>query len=228
MDLKRNERFFKQNDTLRLISGGMLIVGLIWFWVGWSAASYYVPCVIVPLGLVLFLITSARHVPESEIRGNIQKALAELGRDVEQAPDFHTRVLKTPIPYRGESFVFDERAHAARRGKDAKLLTDIYQATAIYFTQEALLVRGVTVNLSSGAVDMQVQRIMWSELAAATVTPYELHIGLTNKKNAMATGRGAWLEVRGKEGDVLYVAAVPNDMDAEDLCTQINKRVAKE
>ena len=228
MDLKRNERFFKQNDTLRLVSGGMLIIGLIWFWVGWSAASYYVPCVIVPLGLVLFLVASARHVPESEIRGNIQKALAELGQDVEQASDFHTRVLKMPAPYRGESFVFDERARAARRGKDAKLLSDLYQATVIYFTQEALLVRGMTVDLSGGTVTTDAQKILWSELAMATVIPYEVRIGLSNKKNTTAMGRGAWLEVQGSEGEILYRAAVPNDMDADDLCSQINKRAAKE
>ena len=228
MDLKRNERFFKQNDTLRLISGGMLIVGLIWFWVGWSAASYYVPCVIVPLGIVMFLVTSARHVPESEIRGNIQKALSALGQDVEQAPDFHTHVLKVPAPYRGESFVFDERARAARRGKDAKLLSDVYQATAIYFTQEALLVRGMTVDLSNGTVESQEKKILWTELAGATVTPYELRVALSNKKNATATGRGAWLELQGSEGEVVYRAAVPNDMDAEDLCSQINKRAGTE
>ena len=228
MDLKRNERFFKQNDTLRLISGGMLIVGLIWFWVGWSAASYYVPCVIVPLGIVMFLVTSARHVPESEIRGNIQKALSALGRDVEQAPDFHTHVLKVPAPYRGESFVFDERARAARRGKDAKLLSDVYQATAIYFTQEALLVRGMTVDLSNGTVESQEKKILWTELAGATVMPYELRVALSNKKNATATGRGAWLELQGNEGEAVYRAAVPNDMDAEDLCSQINKRAGKE
>ena len=58
MDLKRNERFFKQNDVLRLLGGGLLIVGLIWFWIGRTAASYYGPCVMVPVGLILFLVTN--------------------------------------------------------------------------------------------------------------------------------------------------------------------------
>ena len=79
MDVKRNKRFLGQNDTLWLVSGGMLIFGLLWFWLGWSAASYYGPCVMVSVGFVLFLVASGRHVPESEIRTVIQRhsALAE-------------------------------------------------------------------------------------------------------------------------------------------------------
>ena len=224
MDPKRNERFFKQNDMLRLIGGGMLIVGLIWFWLGWSAASYYGPCVMVPAGLVLFLGTSARHVPESEIRGNIQKALADLARDVEENPEQSLRVLATPAPYRGESFVFDGSARLFRRGKDARLLSDVYEATALYFTQEALLLRGATVRLLDASTEMKAERLLWSELGQAVLVPYEARVGLTNQKNATATARGVWLELKGSAGQTLYRAAVPDDMDAESLCQQINKR----
>lgn len=227
MDLKRNERFFKQNDVLRLLGGGLLIVGLIWFWIGRTAASYYGPCVMVPVGLILFLVTSARHVPESEIRGNIQKALANFHENAQGSPDMKSRVLSTPAPYCAESFVFDQEAHAFRRGKDAKLLSDVYQATAICFTQDLLLVHGATVDLSNGAVKTDMQKLLWTDLEGATMIPYENKINLTNKKNAVATARGAWLELQNSDGTIAYRAAVPDDMDGEVVCQQINKWIEK-
>jgi hypothetical protein len=225
MDLKRNERFYKQNDLWRLLGGGLLIVGLIWFWIGITAASYYGPCVIVPVGLVMFLVASGRNVPESEIRGHIQKAMKDLDADITERSDFYTQVLRNPSPYRGESFVFDGRMKVARRGKDAKLLSDVYSATAIYFTKDALLLRARVLNLSDGMVENVEQKLLWEDIASAALEPYEYRITITNKRREMATARGVSLQLKSREGELLYCAPVPNDMDSEVLCQNIMKRV---
>lgn len=226
MDLKRNERFYVQNDMWRMLGGGLLIAGLIWFWLGWSAASYYGPCVMVPVGLVMFLVASARNVPESEIQGHIRKTMQDLGNDVTERPDFSRQVLRTPAPFRGEAFVFDERVSKARRGKDSKLLSDVYSATAVYFTKDALLLRGRVLNLSDGTVGNVEKKLLWEEIGSATLEEYEYRVSVTNKRHETATARGVLLQLKGREGEVLYAAPVPNDMDSEELCNNITKRSA--
>lgn len=225
MDLKRNERFFKQNDLWRVLGGALLIAGLIWFWVGWSAASYYGPCVMVPAGLVMFLVASARNVPESEIRGHIQKAMQDLGNDIAERQDLSQLILRTPAPYRGEAFVFNERTTLARRGKDAKLLSDVYSATVLYFTREALLLRGRTLSLSDGGVESVEKKLPWEDIASVSLEPYEYRVALANKRHETATVRGVELQLMGREGETLYSAPVPDDMDSEELCKYIRKRM---
>jgi hypothetical protein len=224
MDLKRNERFYKQNDLWRLLGGGLLIVGFVWFWIGFSAASYYGPCVMVPVGLIMFLVASARHVPESEIRGHIQKTMKDLDADIVEKPELFSQVLRNPTPYRGESFVYDERMKVARRGRDAKLLTDVYSATAIYFTKDALLLRGRTLNLSDGAVEDVAEKLLLTDVASATLEPYEYRVTITNKRREVAVARGVELQLKDREGRLLYCAPVPNDMDAEALCQSVMKK----
>lgn len=221
MDLKRNERFYKQNDMWRLLGGGLLIVGFIWLWVGRTMASYYLPIVMIPAGFVMFLVTSARNVPESEIRGHIQKAVQGLGNDITEHPDLSKQVLNTPAPYRGEAFAFDERMKVARRGKDAKLLSDVFCATAAYFTKDALLLRGRVVNLSDGTVQSAEFRLLWEDVGSAALEPYDVKVTMANKRRETATARGGMLTVTGKEGELLYSAPVPNDMDGEDFCKSV-------
>lgn len=226
MDLKRNERFYKQTDLWRLVGGGLLIVGFIWLWIGRSMLSYYLPVVMIPVGLVMFLVASARNVPESEIRGNIQKTMQDLGCDISERREVSATVLRTPAPYRGEAFVFDGRMKAARRGKDSKLLSDVYCATAIFFTKEALLLRGRVLDLSDGTVEGTEKKWLWESIASATVVPFEYRVTITNKRRQTATARGVELVLVSREGEELYRAPVPNDMDSEELCQHIEKMAA--
>ena len=223
MDVKRNKRFSGQNDTLRLVSGGMLILGLLWFWLGWSAASYYGPCVMVPVGFVLFLIASGRHVSESEIRTTIQRHLSDLDADITQNDEYSRRILATPGPYRGESFAFDESVNMVRRGKDAKLLSDTYCATAVFVTRDELILRGRRISLigdETKDVQLMVPR---AEVGLLEICSFESPVVLSNQRNAQATARGAILCLYKINGEMLYNAPVPNDMNAEALCSAIHR-----
>jgi hypothetical protein len=112
----------------------------------------------------------------------------------------------------------------ARRGRDAKLLTDVYSATAIYFTKDALLLRGRTLNLSDGAVEDVAEKLLLTDVASATLEPYEYRVTITNKRREVAVARGVELQLKDREGRLLYRAPVPNDMDAEALCQSVMKK----
>ena len=64
---KDGSRYYRQTDLWRLLGAGLMIVGVVWFYFGYSAASYYVPCVITPVGLVMFLVFSSRHISDNDM-----------------------------------------------------------------------------------------------------------------------------------------------------------------
>lgn len=220
MDLNRNIRFFKQSDLPRTIGAVLAVAGLIWFFFGWSAASYYGPCIMVPVGAVMFIVCAARAVPESELQQNVTRALEGLGEDV-MAEERRLGVLKNPAPFCAQGDCFNKYATMFRRGKDAKVISDVACRTMLFFTADALLVRGRRVSLSTGEIEQTELRLDWNELECAQVEPYEVRVRLTNTKKGMASVRGAVLRLMGREGQVLYTAPIHDDMEAEHLCANI-------
>ncbi len=225
MQIQRVKRFFKQTDTWRLLGGGLLIVGFLWLWLGVTAASYYGPIVMIPVGLVMFLVASARMVPESEIRQSLEKQMSDLGTDVMEDPRLSRFVLKMPAPWRGEAFAFDENTQWAKRGKDAKLLSDTYYATAIYFTEEHCLLRGRCLHLDGREIIDCNEKLLWGELGKAELIPYEEKVMLTNRRKTATMAKGVLLELRNAQDEIIWRAPVPDDMESEGLCTALNQRI---
>ncbi len=228
MNLKKIERFFGQMDAWRLIGGAMAVIGLILYMWGWSMVSYYASLAMMPIGVILFFVASARFVAESEIRQTLQKATVDVDADIVSDADLSHKLLKNAPTYRGESFAFatEEGVTMARHGKDAAILTNLYWVTTLYFTADALLLRARRVNLADGSHEDVSKRLPWEDLGSATVTSFEISVALTNRRNGRATARGAYLELNDKEGVLIYRAPVKNDMDADTLCEHINKYIA--
>ncbi len=223
-DPQRNVRYFKQNDVLRNVGAALAVVGLVWFFFGRTAASYYGPCVMVPVGAIMFIVASARAIPESEVRQNLEKALEGVGRDVTEREELRSRVLKNPPPFCAQGFYFDEHATRFRKGKDAKLFSDVYGYTMLYFTDDALLIRGRRVTLSTGESEDTSLRVEWCDVARAETTPFERRILLSNAKKTTVTARGLMLHIVGRDGELIYRAPIQNDINAEQLCESIAKR----
>lgn len=219
MDIKRNIRFFKQNDVLRLFGATVAIVGLIWFYFGMSMASYYGPIVMMPVGLALFIVCSARAVPESEIRQCVTKAQDGLGKDVTEGRE--SAYVRREFCAEGQ--YYDEYATMFRRVKDAKVLSDASCKTMLYLTDDALLIRSRRVVLATGEVEDKGLRLEWNEIGGAQIVPYETRVKLTNSRKAYAGVRGARLTLSAKDGSIVCCVPIQNDVDAEKLCEEITR-----
>ncbi len=223
MNTERNKRFFKQQPFFVPLGLGMLIVGFLMLWLGWSAFSYYFGWALIAVGFALFVILGSRQVPESELKQCIQAAKAGLGDEIAARPD---KLLKSPEPFMAEGFDYTERANCFTRGKDAKVLSDAYGATMLFFANDALLVCGRRICLTTGEVQDESLRLEWAELGGAELVPFEKSVKLTKGKNATAGVRGVMLRLYGAQGEEHYLAPIANDMDAEHLCETIARMIA--
>ncbi len=60
-------RYYKQQDWMKPVGGALAIGGGLWFWLGYSVASYYGPGILIPVGMFLFFFDAARHIGTNEI-----------------------------------------------------------------------------------------------------------------------------------------------------------------
>lgn len=172
----------------------------------------------------MFIVASARMVAESEVRQNLDKMLQGVGQDVMEREELHSRVLKNPPPFCAQGFYFEEHATLFRKGKDAKLLSDAYGYTMLYFTNDALLIRARRVTLSTGESEDTSLCAEWQTLQGAEIVPFEKQVLLSNTQKATATARGVVLQIKDRGGEILYCAPIQNDIAAEQLCEQITRR----
>ncbi|MBO5898589.1 MAG: hypothetical protein J6R04_06225 [Clostridia bacterium] len=223
MNTKKNQRFFKQKTAYVAIGLGMLIVGFLMLWLGWSAVSYYGGWALVGVGFIFFVVVGARQVPESEIRQCIERTMAGLGDDLPERPE---RIMKNPEPFLAKGHWYGEMAGNYARVKDSKVISDVYGGAKLSFTNEVLWVSARRFCLTTGEIQNDQLRIEWSALGGAEILPFEMRVRLTNSKNATAAVRGAMLRLYDVEGKDYLQTPIPNDMDAEHLCETIARMIA--
>ncbi len=226
MNTKHMQAFFKQNDLPRLLGAVLLIAGLIWFWVGQTMLSYYIPIIIVPVGLFLFIFFSAKSVSETEVRSTVEKAWEGLGDDVRNREDYATLTRNMPEPFRATGPFYLEEATCFRRGKNSTVVSDVYAATDLFFTQDSLMIRSRKICLTKGEVKDSALEIRWEDHPRAVLTPFTGQVALSNAHGSRVTVRGAMLEIYGDGDALLFRTPIHDDMDAETLCANIGRMTA--
>lgn len=225
---KDGTRYYKQTDLWRLLGAGMMIVGIIWFWLGYSMASYYVPCVITPAGLVLFLIFSSRHISDNDMEEERNHRLLDYDASVTSRNDYSRLVLKQPADVETEAYHMGGEATCFKRGKNSALVSDRYVKTHFFFTANALLVcsRALSMTLpveDERAVTDTELTLPYESIRSVELCEQNTTVTLTNTKKP-ATARWMELVVSGSDGELLRLP-VKNDMDVATLCDELNRRL---
>ena len=88
--------YYRQTDFWRILGAGLMIAGVVWFYIGYSMASYYIPCIITPVGLVLFLVFSSRHVSDADMDEERAHRLTDYDASITSRGDYSRIVLRQP------------------------------------------------------------------------------------------------------------------------------------
>ena len=225
---KDAERYYRQTDLWRLLGAGMMIVGVVWFYIGMSSASYYVPCVITPVGLALFLIFSSRHISDNDMEEERNHRLLEYDTSVTGRKDYSRYILKQPADVETEAYHMGDEAAFFKRGKNGALVSDRFIKTHFFFTNDALLVCSRALSMTvpreeEGAWTDTELVLPYDELTFAKLCENTTTVTLTNTKKP-ATAHWMELVITGKEGELLRLP-VKNDMDMSTLCDELNRKI---
>ncbi len=226
--VKDGSLYFRQKDILRPVGAVCILVGLVWFYFGMSAASYYIPSIITPLGLVLFIVGGSKNISDNDIAEQLAHAMQDYDKVVTDRDDYSRTVLHQPAPVESTAYSFGDRATYFKRGKNSTPISDRYVGTHIFFTKEALLVAARTVSIAelgtapdAGVADL-CEVYHFSSIASARLDEHTTTVKLTNSGKALSV---KWYELvlQGTDGELLRLP-VKNDMDMANLCEDINRR----
>ena len=145
--------YYRQTDFWRLLGAGLMIVGVVWFYIGFSMASYYVPCVITPVGLVMFLIFSGRHVSDSDMDEERAHRLTDYDATITSRNDYSRIVLRQPSNTETEAYHMGEPATCYKRDKNGKLVSDRFVKSHFFFTTDGLWVISRTLSMTVARED---------------------------------------------------------------------------
>ena len=224
---KDSTRYYRQIDVWQYVGAAMIIVGLVWFWLGRSMASYYIPCVITPLGLVLFLVFSSRHISDNDMLDEQKHRILDYDSQVTNRNDYTRYVLKQPADVETEAYHMGARAAYFKRGKNGTLISDRYVRTHFFFTHDNLVVCSREVSMTASREDAEAwsdtyAAIPYQGILSAVLEENQTDIILSNTKKTVTA---KWLElvITGQEGELLRVP-VKNDMDMSTLCEELKRK----
>lgn len=228
--IKDGSLYFRQKDILRPLGAVLMPIGLVWYYFGWSYLSYILPSIMVPAGLVMFIIGGAKHISDNDIAEQVEHAMLDYDKSVTDRAGFDRVVLKQPAPLEMCAYSFGADAGYFKKGKNGTLISDRYTRTHIFYTKDSLLVVGRTVSIADldeskgiGREDFDIQ-IPFSSIRQAALEPHETTVSLTNTGKA-TVAKWCELVLTGEEGELLRIP-VQNDMDAASLVEDIQHRIA--
>lgn len=225
---KDGTRYFKQTDTLRLLGGGIAIVGLVWFYFGMTYASYILPTIFTPIGVVMFILGSSRHISDSDMEEEIQKAMLNYDAWVTERADFDRLVLKHPVAVESTAYQMTSPATYFKRGKNSVPMSDICVKSHFFFTKDALLVCSRMLSITQmhepeGGVLNKELALYFADMTKAEICERVIDVTLSNTKKVLRVKQYD-LVIYGTDGEILRLP-VHNDMDTSDLCDDINRRI---
>lgn len=221
-------RYYHQNDIIRPIGMGVLVLGLLMLFFRMGYISFILATVFIPVGLVLFLVGGSKLVSDSEYQELIDRAMLDYDKSVTNMNGFERIVLKQPAPVELSSYQFGDKAKYFRRGKSSTPISDVYTRTRLFYTKDALMIVGRTLCISElnvaegkGIYDVS-ETIAFAGITSASLETREVTVTTTNTGKPM-TVKWTELVLMGREEELMRIPT-KNDMDASGLVDDLNRR----
>ena len=169
MDLKNNINYFKKSDTPKYVGMGLMVVGVLLLWLGWSYVTYIMAAAFIPVGLVLFLIGASGRASDSDIEGFIKRRLEGMEVNLAEDRTYAKRILKHIPPQSIEDYEYREGLMLTR-AKNNSLRSSEYTRAILYVLSDALYIPTRTVALTEDRVDNKLYEIPYDMISGIEIT----------------------------------------------------------
>lgn len=218
MDIKHNINFFKINNSLKAVGAGMLIVGLLLLWLGWSYISWILMLILTPSGLGLFLYVSAVRSNDSEILEDISKAVEDMSITPEDLPYYNKRAHYTQ-PFIAQGFEYSDGL-MFQKARDGSVISTKYTKSVIHSLEDRLYIKARTVSPISDDLNEVIYDILLDDIKS-----FEL-IGERTKvpyKKSYLLANNTYFLIKTDNGDIKL--PVHEDVNTDEFVEKLQKKI---
>lgn len=178
--LKRNLHYFTKTDTPLFVGIGMLIVGVVLYFVTYSYLVYIIASVLAVAGLVLTLIGASGRVTDADIDSCVARLTEGMEVDLVENPKFAKRMLRQIPMLRVQNYVYDD-ALKHKYAKSGAIRSEKLESALLYALDDRLYVVHRRISLLADECETQIIELPYAEIEDIAVT--EKQTKLTFGKN---------------------------------------------
>ena len=135
--------YFKRSDETAALGLGMLVSGLILFWLGWSIywIFFYIGIPLIPIGFALYIYGTTGRADENELKKIIQENTDAITfEDVKNSAEFRKRIPNSPTEESFGEYVFNTNV-LMKKTKSGSVISSEYVCAKMLILNDAFLVR---------------------------------------------------------------------------------------
>lgn len=184
---KQYVNYFKKWDGAAMLGGGMMVVGFLLLWLGWSYASYILSVIGLFGGLAIFLYGSIGRKHEEDFQNEVaHRAETITFRELEEDPHFRHRIPKEKIEERiFEAFDLHDGLYV-KPMKNAALCSSDYTYAKMLYLNDAFYIKTLAFSFISDKKELSVHEIYYDSLEDVTVERDRKTITTVNNKRFLA------------------------------------------
>jgi hypothetical protein len=218
MDFKHYINYFKKNENMKLIGGGILIVGFISIWLR-LGFLWLLSVMLIPAGFVMFIVGSGGRASEADIDKYISDNMDKLEVDLSEDRHYRKRILEH-IPAREvEGYLYDEGV-MLKKAKNSSIRSSKYTKAIFYTLSDELYITRRTISIVSTEKENETVEIPYDTLT---------NVEIVRQRGTKKDGKKAFLvketfiKISYGEGES-FVTPIHDDITADEFANQILKQ----
>ena len=135
--------YFKRSDNIASTGMGLLVAGVILFFLGWYFfwLFFYIGIPMIPVGLALYIYGSSGSADENELKKIIKENTDAISfADVKESAEFRRRMPKTPTEETLGGYVFGDNV-LMKKAKSSAMVSSEYVLAKMLILNDALFIR---------------------------------------------------------------------------------------
>ncbi len=175
--------YFVKWDGMGALGGGMMVVGIMCLWLGWSFVSYILSIVGMFGGIAVFLYGSIGRAGDADLQNEIRHRAEGMSfRELEEDPRFRRRVPKGNIEERVfEGYDMREGLYFKKR-KDGSICSSEYTHTKMLTLLDSFYIKSLTFSFTEDKKQTVIEELLFDDLTDITVERERMTLVSANGK----------------------------------------------
>ncbi len=218
---KYSINYFTKNDNLKLIGGGLLIVGLFCLWLGFrlGLVGYLLAIFGAPTGFVLFLVGSTGRANDDDMDSTIVSKMAGLEVDIDQNKHYQLKLLKHQKEHLVEGYRYTDGV-MIKKMKNGSLRTSLYCRAKLRILKDSLYIVSRDISLIADEVEDNIYEIAYDSIKTLEILREEKRMVFI--KNVFFT-KPCYLHIVTEDADLLLPC--DNAVTSDELVGTIQKQM---